>query len=112
MRTCITRASTITDSSMVTAMPPSIASVVAALRLFGLRKAGTPLLMASTPVRAAHPEEKARSSRNAPASVARPPSYCDAPSTVNLALSATGRSPKKYRANPHSPMPMIDAMNT
>ena len=38
-------------------------SVVAALRLFGLRKAGTPLLIASTPVRAAQPEENARSRR-------------------------------------------------
>ena len=44
--------------------PPSISSVVAALRDFGLRKAGTPLLIASTPVSAAHPEEKARASRN------------------------------------------------
>ena len=41
--------------NMVTASPPSIASVVAALRDFGLRNAGTPLLIASTPVRAAQP---------------------------------------------------------
>ena len=41
--------------------------VVAAFSLLGLRKAGTPLLIASTPVRAAQPEEKARSSRNAAA---------------------------------------------
>ena len=46
------------------ATTPMSSSVVAALRLLGLRKAGTPLVMASTPVRAAQPDEKARSSRN------------------------------------------------
>ena len=46
----------------LTAMAPSMSnSVVAALRDLGLRKAGTPLLIASTPVSAAQPEEKARS---------------------------------------------------
>ena len=37
--------------------------VRAALRDFGARKAGTPLLMASTPVRAVHPDENALSAR-------------------------------------------------
>ena len=46
------------------AIRPSRSSVVAALRLLGLRNAGTPLLIASTPVSAAQPEEKARASRN------------------------------------------------
>ena len=50
--------------NMATARPPSMARVVAALRDFGLRKAGTPLLMASTPVSAAHPDENARATRN------------------------------------------------
>ena len=36
-----------------------------ALRDLGLRNAGTPLLIASTPVNAAHPEENARAMRNA-----------------------------------------------
>ncbi len=45
--------------------------VVAAFLLFGFWKAGTPLLIASTPVSAAHPEENARSMRKARAS---PPS--------------------------------------
>ena len=40
-----------------------MASVVAAFLLLGLRKAGTPLLIASTPVSAVQPEENARSSR-------------------------------------------------
>ena len=48
---------------IVTAMVPSSSSVVAALRLLGGRKAGTPLEIASTPVSAAHPEENARSNR-------------------------------------------------
>ena len=39
-----------------------IASVIAALRASGLRKAGTPLDTASTPDRATAPEENARSS--------------------------------------------------
>ncbi len=48
---------------IVTAIAPSISNVVAALVLLGLRNAGTPLEIASTPVRAAHPEENARASR-------------------------------------------------
>ena len=39
-------------------MPPSISSVVAALRDLGLRNAGTPLLIASTPVSAAAGRER------------------------------------------------------
>ena len=58
--------------NMVTASRPIIASVVAAFLDFGLRKAGTPLLIASTPVRAAQPEEKARSRRKTSAKPARP----------------------------------------
>nr|CRL73559.1 hypothetical protein CPGR_01121 [Mycolicibacter nonchromogenicus] len=38
--------------------------MVAALRDLGLRKAGTPLLIASTPVSAAHPEENDLATRN------------------------------------------------
>ena len=48
---------------MVMAIAPSIASVVAAFLLLGLRNAGTPLLMASMPVRAVVPDEKARAIR-------------------------------------------------
>ena len=46
---------------------PMSSSVEAALRLLGFSNAGTPLEMASTPVSAAQPEEKARSSRKAAA---------------------------------------------
>ena len=48
---------------MVTEMVPSSSNVVAAFLLFGFLKAGTPLEMASTPVSAAQPEEKARANR-------------------------------------------------
>ena len=51
------------DRSIVAETAPMRSSVVAAFRPF-LRNAGTPLLIASTPVRAAHPEEKARRNRN------------------------------------------------
>ena len=53
--------------SMSAAMEPSSSSVVAALRDLGRWKLGTPLEMASTPVSAAQPEEKARRMRKAPA---------------------------------------------
>ena len=50
-------------SSIVIAIVPSSSSVVAAFLLFGLRNAGTPLEIASTPVSAAQPDENARASR-------------------------------------------------
>ena len=59
----VTRDSTMIPMSMMIAVPPSSISVVAAFLLFGGLKAGTPLEIASTPVSAAHPEEKVRSSR-------------------------------------------------
>jgi len=53
---------------MVVASSPIAASVVAAFLDLGFLNAGTPLLIASTPVSAAQPEEKARSSRKISAS--------------------------------------------
>ena len=47
---------------MLTAMVPSSSKVVAAFLDFGFLKFGTPLLIASTPVSAAHPDEKVRAS--------------------------------------------------
>ena len=55
------------DSAIVVATAPRRSKVVAALRPFGFRNAGTPLLIASTPVSAAQPDENARSSRKAKA---------------------------------------------
>ena len=65
------RASATIDSSIVMATMPMRSSVVAAFLLLGLRNAGTPLLIASTPVSAAHPDEKARSMRKARANPPR-----------------------------------------
>ena len=59
-RTLATRARTVTPTNMTIAMTPMSVRVRAALRALGARKAGTPLLMASTPVSAVQPEEKAR----------------------------------------------------
>ena len=49
--------------SIVIAIVPSSSRVVAAFLLLGFLNAGTPLLIASTPVSAAHPDENARASR-------------------------------------------------
>ena len=46
--------------------------MVAAFLLFGFRNAGTPLLIASTPVSAAQPDEKALASRKAIAAPVSP----------------------------------------
>ena len=61
-------------SSIVIAIVPSRSSVVAAFLLFGLRNAGTPLEIASTPVSAAQPDENARASRKTSARPVRLPS--------------------------------------
>ncbi len=76
MRTLVAMASAMMPQNMVTASRPIIASVVAAFFDLGLRKAGTPLEIASTPVRAAQPEEKARRRRKTSAKPARP--WCSA----------------------------------
>ena len=60
------------DVDAVAVFQPALAKVVAALRDFGRRNMGTPFEIASTPVRAAQPEEKARMSKKAPASPAKP----------------------------------------
>ena len=62
--------SAIIEMSIVTEMLPISSRVVAAFLLLGFWKAGTPLLIASTPVRAAQPDENARSIKKARA---RPP---------------------------------------
>ena len=93
-------------SIIVTASPPIKASVVAALRDLGLRNAGTPLEMASTPVSAADPEENARNSRN---TRARPASECS--STISYpALAASRSAPMAKRMSPVRIMPSIEAM--
>ena len=73
-------ASAVIPTNIAIAMPPISASVVAAFLLFGLRNAGTPLAIASTPVSAVQPEANARSARKTkarPASSALPSSGHD-----------------------------------
>ena len=70
MCTWVTTASAVMPANMVIASAPMIASVAAALRLFGCWKLGTPLLTASTPVSAVQPQANARSARN---TVSSPP---------------------------------------
>ncbi|OUD92716.1 hypothetical protein CMMCAS03_06495 [Clavibacter michiganensis subsp. michiganensis] len=69
--------------------------VACAFLTLGVRNAGTPLEMASTPVSAEQPLENARSSRRMKAT-------CDrlGVSTVYAADSATGGSPRAVRTRP------------
>ncbi len=60
MCTWLASARAVTPMNIETAMAPSRASVVAAFLLLGGLKAGTPLLIASTPVSAVQPEANAR----------------------------------------------------
>ncbi len=60
----------VTPTNIEMAIVPMMTSVFWALRAFGGLKAGTPLAIASTPVSAVHPDEKARSVRKISA---RPP---------------------------------------
>ncbi len=80
--------------------------MVAALRDLGLRNAGTPLEIASTPVSAAEPEENERNSRNTSAS---PDSECSA-TTPKSALSAFIGESMTHRTSPVRIMPSIEAM--
>ena len=82
-----------TLSIMVTAIMPSRRSVVAALRLLGLRNAGTPLLMASTPVRAAQPDENARASSSMSPIVVSGSSQPSWGISCRSALATSGRVP-------------------
>ena len=87
-------------SIIVTAMLPSSNNVVAAFLLFGLRNAGTPLEIASTPVRAAQPEENALASRKIIATWEISPSYPGALWSRSCALSTCGRVPCAARIAP------------
>ncbi len=94
--TSVAMASPMMPQNMVTASRPIAARVVAAFLLLGLRKAGTPLLIASTPVSAAQPEEKARSSRKTRAKPARP--WCSGLivySEVGACMVSPRTSPRK-----------------
>ncbi len=106
----ICRASTMTLIIIVTAIIPSSSSVVAALRDFGLRNAGTPLEIASTPVSAAQPEENARASRKIRATVVSGSSQPGCGAISRTALSTSGRVPLSIRMKPHAHIPRIAVM--
>lgn len=93
MCTLVISASAVTPTNMTIARAPIAVSVSAAFLDLGLRKAGTPLEMASTPVSAVQPEENARSTS---ISRARPVRFASEGSGVTPypALSATGASPR------------------
>ena len=88
-------------------MPPSIASVEAAFLLFGGLNAGTPLLMASTPVSAVQPEVNARKLRKARA---KPVKGFSGSITVNEWDSANRVSPEAMRAMAHNNIDRIANM--
>ncbi len=92
---------------MVTASAPIMASVAAAFFDFGLRNAGTPLEMASTPVSAADPDENARSTRNIIARLLMVP----VASSVNPALGASCVAPAAYFTKPVMIIAMIATTN-
>ena len=93
----------------VIAIPPSIASVVAALRDFGLRNAGTPLLMASTPVSAAHPDENARATRKTSAKPVMSP--CSACRSNPADSACSGRPSTWIWTKPQDSITSMPAMN-
>src|SRR5215213_4933460 len=104
--TLVIRASAVIPTKMTIVRPPMIASVAAALRLDGFRKLGTPLLTASTPVSAVHPDANARSSSSASSSPENSPVEC----TLMLADSARGASPVAVDQSPTAIITNMQAM--
>ena len=78
---------------------------MAAFLLFGFWKAGTPLLIASTPVSAVHPEANDRSSKNASASRTALSANGCASSGASSGASQPGSAGSTYtRDTPVTPM--------
>ena len=82
--------------------------MVAALRDFGLRKAGTPLLIASTPVSAAQPDENALATRNTNAKPITSP--CSERNSKPADSACTSRPITKIWMNPHASMRNMQIM--
>ena len=79
--------------NMLMASPPMMVRVAAALALLGFLKAGTPLLMASTPVSAVQPLANARRHSRR---VNTPPTWA-VWTSCSWALAASGMPPVKAR---------------
>src|SRR6476469_1099154 len=107
--TWATMARAVIPTNMATARVPIAVNVRAALRALGGWKAGTPLLMASTPVRAVQPDENALRARKSSASPVRPVCWA---CTDQPALSATGASPMSARVRPTPLTVRMHATNT
>ena len=91
--------------------PPSSASVVAAFFDFGFLNAGTPLLIASTPVRAAQPDANARRIRKNPARPVRPWSNAASGASSKPELSAIARLPVSSWIEPTTAIAPMASMN-
>ena len=101
------RANAVMPTNITMVSPPMIASVAAALRARGCRKLGTPLLTASTPVRAVHPDEKARRTRT----TTRRPVTSPVGRTPMSADSARGASPTSVATTPTTIIAKTQTMN-
>ena len=84
-----------------------MANVLAALRGFGRRNDGTPLLIASTPVNAVQPEANARI---ASSSVNTPPT-CVVRCSCCCAVLASGRLPVTPLTKPYANIRKVSPMN-
>ena len=100
MCTRVASARAVIPANIVTVSAPMMVSVAAAFRLLGARKFGTPLLTASTPVRAVLPEANDRST--IPITTSGPTEPI--PGRPRLADSATGGLPVR---NWYQPSPSI-----
>jgi len=108
------------------AMTPMMVSVAAALRPWGRRKADTPLEMASMPVSAVEPEEKACRTRNRPmeavptgsgegtATCGHPPRHFTRPTPIRANIDTTNPYVGTANRSPDSRTPrrFASAMNT
>ena len=86
---------------------PSRSRVVAAFLDFGFLKAGTPFAMASIPVSAVVPDEKARASRK----ISSAPLAVVSGSISQVALSACGIVPSEICQIPQATIAKIPTMN-
>ncbi len=109
MTTPLTSAKNSRPRNIAVASMPISSSVAEALRPRGLRKAGTPLATACTPVRATLPDENARRITNARPS---PASASGSEASSRPALSARGRSPNtNVRTAPQTIIPRMPNTN-
>ena len=91
--TPVSSASQVIDANIVIEMTPSRSRVVAAFFDFGFWNAGTPLLIASTPVSAVVPDVKARATRYMSANPVKVFSATNVQSALSARSSVPGQQP-------------------